>query len=108
MRTRSLPLFAALLGLLVPGTASSGELKRPHPFADTRCARHGPGFVAVSGTTTCMRVGGRVRAGATSAPGRAPDGAGAFGAGGRVSVDTRTETGVGPVRTFVRVGAGRP
>ncbi len=66
------------------------------------CPSQGAGFVRIPGTTTCLRLSGRaaagvdVGAGRTTAPVR-----------GRVSVDTRSETSLGPARSFVRIDAGR-
>ena len=68
------------------------------------CPRHSPGFIEIPGTSTCIRIGGRVRSeyGASARRVSRHDIAG-FGASGRVSVDSRTDTAYGPVRTFVRV-----
>jgi len=67
----------------------------------------GPDFVAVPGTDTCLRLSGRIAAGA--AAGRSgpvasrpvPDVA------GHLSIDARTATEAGPVRAFVRMGTGQ-
>ena len=55
-----LPVLAGLAGTLVPlGGSNAGEItSRP---AGDRCATYGPGFAAVAGSDTCMRIGGRVR-----------------------------------------------
>ncbi len=67
----------------------------------------GPGFVAVPGSDTCLRLSGRVAAGATVGR-HQPAGSGAgTGAEGRLSIDARTATEAGPVRAFVRLGAGQ-
>lgn len=104
MRVRSFLLAATLAAPLAPAPGLARELKRPGPVADPACARHGPGFVAVAGSSTCVRLSGRVGAESTIVRGGAPDSSGGFNA--RVSVDARTETSLGPVRTFVRVGPG--
>ena len=88
----------------------AGAAERPGaPDAARPCPRHGPGFVEVPGTSTCIRIGGRVRAEAGTGTRRiSRDDIAGLGASGRVSVDTRTDTAYGPVRTFVRLKAGQP
>lgn len=74
------------------------------------CPRHGPGFVEVPGTPTCIRIGGRVTAGYGAASRRHPrDEVSGAAASARISADVRTETPYGPLRAFVRVrtGSGR-
>lgn len=97
---------AILLSAGVLGPALAAE--RPGaPEAARPCPRHGPGFVEVPGTATCVRIGGRVRAEAGTGTRRiAREDIAGLGASGRVSVDTRTDTAYGPVRTFVRLKAG--
>lgn len=106
MRVRSFLLAATLAAPLAPAPGLARELKRPGPVADPACARHGPGFVAVAGSSTCVRLSGRVGAESTIVRGGAPDSSDRFRGNARVSVDARTETSLGPVRTFVRVGPG--
>ena len=84
---------------LLAGAALAGERARPSQgagpaplFAD--CA---PGLTPVPGTRTCLRLGGRVRAEA---------GAVRESVQGRATLDARTHTEFGPVRTFLQVGAG--
>lgn len=66
------------------------------------CPEQGAGFARIPGTSTCLRVSGRVAAGidagthGSAAPVR-----------GRFSVDTRSDTDLGPVRSFLRLDAGR-
>lgn len=97
------------LALAVMLTASSGrsaERVQPQaPRAETiqPCPKQGPGFVRVPGSATCIRVGGRATGGFDIDPrGSAPV------AAGQLSIDTRTESDLGPVRAFVRMGHGRP
>ena len=65
-----------------------------------------PPAVRLPGAATCVRLSGRagggvaVRAGAGSTVAR-PE------AEGRFAIDARTDTDLGPVRTYVRVGTGR-
>lgn len=106
---------AAIVGLVaaaVAGGAVAAERRTPTPAmvpSAPACLRHGPGFVEVPGTRTCIRIGGRVRAEAGGGTGRVSrDDIAAPRASGRVSVDTRTDTDYGPVRTFVRMRAGQP
>jgi hypothetical protein len=73
--------------------------------AARECPQYGPGFVQVPGTATCVRVGGRVTSEYGTSTRRNTRGSG-FGTSGRVSVDTRTDTAYGPLRTYVRVKAG--
>jgi len=65
------------------------------------CPEQGAGFARIPGTTTCLRVSGRVAAGidAGTHGGAAP-------VRGRFSVDTRSNTDLGPVRSFLRLDAG--
>jgi hypothetical protein len=76
--------------------------------AQAHCAALGPGFFAVTGSTTCMRISGHVSAGAgfvaTGANGRAPSSpvAGTFTEEG-VSGDFRFDTPIGPGRVYVHV-----
>jgi hypothetical protein len=97
----SVGLIAALACIGSVG-ASAGERGRPD---ERGCSQHGPGFVQVPGTATCVRIGGRVASEYGGSTRRDAHGSG-FGTSGRVSVDTRTDTAYGPLRTYVRVRAG--
>ena len=76
------------------------------------CPRYGPGFFEIPGTTTCIRIGGRVRSDVTLS-GKGADKGSARGtaagmrSSGMISTDTRTDTAYGPLRTYVRVRAGQ-
>ena len=57
-----------LLIALLPGVAAANDLPKksqPKPKAPLTtanpCAQHGPGFVQVQGSTTCVRMNGYVR-----------------------------------------------
>ncbi len=77
----------------------------PSEGAMETCPEQGPGFGRIPGTTTCIRVSGRVAVGTDAgARVRSPATAASYG---RLSVDTRSETDAGPLRSFVRVDAGR-
>jgi hypothetical protein len=70
------------------------------------CPAMGVGFVRLPGSRTCLRLSGRAAANLDLRAGR--DGAAARpDAQGRFAVDARTETDLGPVRTYLRVGSGR-
>ena len=112
-RRLSGPLLAAALAAASgdAGAAETGALRERLAAPPLRnCSAQGPGFIAVPGTDTCLRVGGRVRAEAGTRSARAlPRETGETGSGvsGRIAVDTRTETGYGPARAFVRFGTGQ-
>ena len=98
-------LDAATLDL----SASATSLPRPRAEPRTRgldaCPEQGAGFVRLPGSRTCLRLTGRAAAGLDVQADRQgatarPD------ATGRIAVDARTQTDLGPVRAFVRVGAG--
>lgn len=98
-------LDAATLAL--PGYAAPTPRARAEPRVHglETCPALGGGFVRLLGSRTCLRLSGRAAAGLDVQAGRGgaaarPD------AGGRFAVDARTETDLGPVRTFVRVGSG--
>jgi hypothetical protein len=58
-----------------------------------------PGFVALSGTRTCVKVSGRVRS--EFVTGRAWNGG--LRSEGRIGLDARTMTEHGPLRAVIRV-----
>ncbi len=99
--------FAAVL-LCLAGLGPGYALERvPVPDPVRACPRYGAGFVEVPGTSTCMRIGGRVTSQYTTGTRRiARDQIAGFGAAARVSVETRTDTDYGPVRSYVRLRAG--
>jgi hypothetical protein len=71
------------------------------------CPDHGRGFVQVPGTATCMRIGRRLRGEAQAGKRRiSADEMASFRNEGRLSLDARTQTDYGPVRTFVRIRGG--
>ena len=97
--------------LLVAGAAVAKERPRPFdPSATEACPQYGAGFVQVPGSSTCIRVGGRVRADYVVTSGRSSrDRASGFSPSGSVSADVRTDTAAGPLRAYVRVrGGGGP
>jgi hypothetical protein len=96
-------LLAALAWIGSSCGASAVEHMRPE---ERDCPQHGPGFVQVPGTATCIRLGGRVATEYGASARRTSRGSSAFGTGAQVSADTRTETPYGPLRGYVRMRAG--
>lgn len=66
------------------------------------CPSQGAGFIRIPGTTTCIRLSGRASAGVDVGASRS-----AAPVQGRIAVDTRGESALGPVRSFVRIDAGQ-
>lgn len=96
----------AVLGLcfaLAPFCADAFE-RAPLPSEAPMepCPREGVGFVRIPGTTTCIRLSGRASAGVDVGTRHSET-----PVQGRISVDSRSESGLGPVRSFVRIDAGR-
>ena len=88
-------------GLLLSGGASAFDWAAVAPTDSVRaCPRHGPGFVEVPGTSSCVRIGGQVRAdyGTTSRRLSQRDAARISGSGVRLYVDSRSDTPLGPLR----------
>lgn len=102
-RPRSLgPCLAALLlsaGILPAAAFERAPLPSEAPMEP--CPSQGANFFRIPGTATCLRLSGRVRAGFDAGPGRT-----AAPVQGRVSVDARSDSALGPVRSFVRIEAG--
>lgn len=97
------------LGLASVISEPAAAVDRPVPVEPVRaCPREGPGFIMLPGTTTCVRIAGRVSAQATAASRRVSrDDIVGLGATGRVSLDARSDTPYGPVRGYVRMRAGQ-
>ena len=98
----------ALTVAIAPGLsveAGAAERLRPRVQGETLlpCPKQGAGFVRVPGSPTCIRLSGRAVGGIdVGSHGAAPVTA------GQLSIDTRSESELGPVRAFVRMGHGRP
>ena len=106
MTRRLISLLALGVPLCLADPAFARDLA---PVAEPvrSCPRHGPGFVQLPGTTTCVRIGGRVRSEYGTSTRRIDrDSIAGFGTSARVSVDSRTDTEYGPLRSYVRVKAG--
>jgi hypothetical protein len=94
-----------LVALVCPEFARADDLLAPpSPEFGRACATAGQGFVAVAGTETCMRVGGSVRVEAGVVSGGSKAG-GRFKSRtvGTATMETRTETDLGLIRTFMQV-----
>ncbi|KQS67419.1 hypothetical protein ASG32_11925 [Methylobacterium sp. Leaf361] len=106
MRGR-LPVCAALAAIVAgAGPAEALDLRDlPVIPGPVPCPSKGQGFVRLPGSGSCLRVSGRVVAGADLAAGSGV--AAAPVVAGRIAVDNRVDTDLGEVRTYVRIGAGR-
>ena len=104
---RALALTAILAAVLAAGGASAKERLRPVDHeAMSECPEYGRGFVKVPGTSTCIKISGRVRMDQTIASSRSRGPYQAFGPSGSVAADVRTQTGAGILRGYVRVRTG--
>ena len=104
MRLR-IGVLAGLGGLALVGLAGSAARAGERGSAIEAEAECGPGFLAVPGTRTCLRLAGQVR---SDVGARMPgsDGRVRPQAGGRVTLDARTQTEHGPVRVVLQAGTG--
>ena len=95
---------ALLFALAAALPCAAGAEPLPPVESVRACPRQGPGFYQIPGSSTCVRIAGRVASDYTAGSRRAArDEAGGFRSEGRVSLDTRTDTAYGPLRSFVRV-----
>ena len=93
---------AQSIGEPLPGRGPAKERMKPahaEPRAARPCPEYGPGFVRVEGSSFCVRAGGsaRVDFGKSSQNGYGSS------AGALVQLEGRGESGLGPVRTVVRM-----
>jgi Porin subfamily len=97
-------LSTALAASLIAAAGSAIAAERQRAPQPNLCAGHGPGFQMISGTTTCVRVSGRIRgeADVRSKLSGSTDRA-RLNAEAPATMDARTETGDGPLRTVVQV-----
>jgi hypothetical protein len=101
-------LFGLTAALSAGSGARAADDAVPAPDLARLCAAFGAGFHAIPGTDTCVRMGGRVRADAALV-----DGGDASREShdfttrsrGRVYLDTRTQTDLGLVRTYIELDA---
>jgi hypothetical protein len=102
---RRFPAVAAAV-LSLAGPAAALDLRKaPVTPGPVPCPSKGPGFVRFPGSDSCIRLSGRVTAGADLRAGHGT--AAAPAVTGRLAVDNRADTDLGEVRTYVRIGAGR-
>ncbi|MHB2205184.1 porin [Methylobacterium sp. CM6257] len=101
---RLLVVAGAVLSLAVPALAVDLQ-KMPATPGPVPCPSKGPGFVRMPGTDSCIRVSGRVAAGMDLRTGYGA--AAAPTVAGRIAIDSRADTALGEVRTYVRIGNGR-
>lgn len=98
--------LAALAALVAAGPALAVDLqKAPVTPGPVPCPSKGPGFVRFPGSSSCIRVTGRVAAGLDLRAGA--DAAAAPLVAGRLAIDNRADTELGEVRTYLRFGTGR-
>lgn len=96
-----------IAGPVIAGDALARDIETA-PLAPTvePCPAKGPGFVRLPGSRSCTRISGRVAAGADlrARPGVATL---APAASGHLAIDNRTDSDLGEIRTYVRIGNGR-
>lgn len=92
---------AANVAAPAPRRRASAMESRAQP-----CPEQGPGFARLPGSATCLRLSGRAAGGVAVRADRNGTAARPEAAG-RFALDARTDTDLGPVRTYVRVGTGR-
>ncbi|CAO4153303.1 porin [Methylorubrum aminovorans] len=104
-------LLGSAAGLTIVGGAQAADLpvKKAAPIEYVRvCTAYGAGFFYIPGTDTCLRISGRARAeyGYIGSDNRRVTGGGdlsGFVGLARFAFDTRTQTGYGTLRAFLRV-----
>ena len=104
MRRPAAALAATLLSLAAPAFALDGQMAPVTP-GPVPCPSKGPGFVRMPGSDSCIRVSGRVAAGMDLRAGAGT--AASPPVAGSLAIDNRSETELGEVRTYVRIGNGR-
>ncbi|MFE1601298.1 porin [Methylobacterium sp. ID0610] len=98
--------MVAAIGLWAAVPAPGQALDLDLPRVPVLCPAQGAGFARMSGTETCLRIGGRMRAEAGTRIAPARDATPSVGAEGRLAIDARTQTELGPARTYIRLRAG--
>lgn len=95
------PALSQSIGEPLPGRGQSRVDKLPPAQAQRGarpCPEYGPGFVRIEGSSLCVRAGGSVQVEFGKSSSRSGYGS---GAGGRLYMEGRGETGLGSVRTVI-------
>jgi len=101
----ALTLCTAALGF---GPAEARDLEKALITPSVMpCPSKGAGFVRLPGSASCIRVSGRVTAGADLRGGHGIGAPATPPVTGRLAIDNRADTDLGEVRTYVRIGNGR-
>lgn len=98
-RIVALIVAGAAIAAGAPSAGADERMRLPPPSRGSsvgHCAIHGPGFVQIAGTDTCVRLGGQVRA-----EGLTRNGTSGTLTRGRATLDVRIPTGLGPMRGYV-------
>lgn len=98
------PAVAQNIGEPIPGRtdplSSKANPAKPTATAARPCPEYGPGFVRIEGSASCVRLGGSVRVDIGKSSHRGTGSA----VRGMAELETRTETGLGTMRTVIRAG----
>lgn len=103
-------LLGSAAGLVAVAGASAADLgvKKPSAVEYVKtCPTYGAGFFVVPGTTSCLKLIGRVRADYTFMHSSRANDKNVFRARGYLGYDHRTATEYGLLRTYVRAFIGR-
>ncbi|MGH1591860.1 porin [Methylobacterium phyllosphaerae] len=106
MRGRlGLPM-AVVAVLAFGGTAAAVDVRKaPVAPGPVPCPSKGQGFLRLPGSDSCIRISGRVTAGADLRAGHGLTSVPPVSA--RLAIDNRADTDLGEVRTYLRIGTGR-
>ena len=109
MRMSAVVLACAATLMSAGAQAENAPPKKPAPVDHVRnCATHGAGYFSVPGSETCVRIGGQARYDYGYGQARARDVSQTGSrATGRTTIDARTPTEYGMLRTFVRYDVQR-
>jgi len=109
MRKSALVLACAATLMSAGAQAENAPPKKSAPVDHVRnCATHGAGYFSVPGSETCVRIGGRARYDYDYRQARARDiSQTGSRASARTTIDARTPTDYGMLRTFVRYDVQR-
>ncbi|MET0529165.1 MAG: porin [Microvirga sp.] len=100
--TRSVAYATVIAGCLVPAGSQALDLPAKGTTlteAVRACSTYGAGFLAIPGTDTCLRIGGRARGEIRYLePGSRADDTIGYRTRGRIALDARTRTSYGLLR----------